>query len=58
MLKQGNSYKTVQNAFRWEIPVKYNIGVDACDKFAARTPNAPALIDLDPSDTPLSAFLS
>ena len=52
MLKQGNSYETVQNAFRWEIPVKYNIGVDACDKFAARTPNAPALIDLDPSGTP------
>ena len=52
MLKQGNSYETVQNAFRWEIPVKYNIGVDACDKFAAQTPNAPALIDLDPSGNP------
>ena len=45
MLKQGSSYEAVREAFRWEIPERYNMGVDVCDKFAARTPTAPALID-------------
>ena len=49
MLQRGSSYEAIQKAFRWKIPAKYNIGVDACDKFAALTPDAPALIDLDPS---------
>ena len=52
MLKQGSSYEAVREAFRWEIPERYNMGVDVCDKFAARTPTAPALIDLNPNGEP------
>ena len=37
MLKPGKSYDDVYNAFRWEIPQHYNIGVDICDKWARQT---------------------
>jgi acetyl-CoA synthetase len=34
MLKSGRNYTEVYDAFRWEIPDFYNIGVDICDKWA------------------------
>ena len=34
MLKHGKTYDEVYNAFHWEIPEFYNIGVDICDKWA------------------------
>lgn len=34
MLKIGRTYDEVYDAFRWEIPEFYNIGVDVCDKWA------------------------
>jgi acetyl-CoA synthetase len=34
MLKPGKTYEDVYNAFRWQIPEFYNIGVDICDKWA------------------------
>jgi acetyl-CoA synthetase len=45
-----------REAFRWQIPERYNLGVDVCDKFANITPNAPALIDIlgDGSPRPYS----
>ena len=45
-----------REAFRWQIPERYNMGVDVCDKFANITPNAPALIDIlgDGSPRPYS----
>ena len=52
MLKQGSSYEAVREAFWWKIPERYNMGVDVCDKFAARTPTAPALIDMKPNGEP------
>jgi len=36
MLKQGKTYKDVYNAFQWQIPGFYNIGVDICDRWAAQ----------------------
>lgn len=32
MLEAGGSYDTVRDAFRWRIPVRYNIAVDVCDR--------------------------
>ena len=46
MLKAGRTYDEVYNAFRWEVPEFYNIGVDICDKWA-RQKNRLALIYLD-----------
>ncbi|WP_119461266.1 acyl-CoA synthetase [Rhodospirillaceae bacterium SYSU D60014] len=34
MLPAGRSYDEVRKAFRWRIPSRYNIGLDACDRWA------------------------
>ena len=34
MLTKAASYEEMTAAFRWQIPEHYNIGVDACDKWA------------------------
>ena len=34
MLERRETYDEVYGAFRWRIPARYNIGVDACDKWA------------------------
>ncbi len=34
MLERRETYDEVRAAFRWRIPARYNIGVDACDKWA------------------------
>jgi acetyl-CoA synthetase len=31
---EGQSWESVTRAFEWRIPTRYNIGVDACDKWA------------------------
>ena len=36
MLQPGDSYDAVYGDFRWDIPARYNIGVDICDKWAGR----------------------
>ena len=46
MLTYGQTYDGVYNAFRWEVPEFYNIGVDICDKWAAHKKRL-ALIYLD-----------
>jgi len=49
MLPYGETYTEVLDRFRWEIPEFYNIGVDACDKWAIRDPNRLALTFVDES---------
>ncbi len=44
MLPEIRDYERLRAAFRWQIPARYNIGVDACDKWAAREPDKTALI--------------
>src|ERR1041385_6709143 len=44
MLERAESYEEVRRRFRWRIPQRYNIGVDACDRHAAARPEALALI--------------
>ena len=34
MLPRKNSYEEVLKAFRWEIPKKYNMARDVCDRHA------------------------
>lgn len=34
MLPQAASYEELTAKFRWQVPERYNIGVDACDKWA------------------------
>jgi len=44
MLPDIRDYRELRAAFRWQIPARYNIGVDACDKWAAREPDRVALL--------------
>jgi len=34
VLQPGDSYDALYGGFRWDIPERYNIGVDVCDKWA------------------------
>src|SRR4051812_47832888 len=44
MLPEGTSYEEVRARFRWEIPERYNIGTDVCDRWAEREPGRTALV--------------
>ena len=45
MLTLHDTIDATRAAFRWQIPDRCNIGVDCCDRVAALTPDAPAIID-------------
>ena len=46
MLPEATDYESLQARFRWQLPRRYNIAVDVCDRWAARDPKRLALIDL------------
>lgn len=48
MLQHHPTISETRDLFDWDIPQAYNIGVDICDKHAAATPGACAIIDIDP----------
>lgn len=43
MLTAADSYEGLRDAFRWQVPEHYNIGVDVCDRWAAIEPDRVAL---------------
>jgi len=49
VLLQAETYEDVYSQFSWNIPNKFNMGIDVCDKHAAATPNKPGLIVADPN---------
>jgi acetyl-CoA synthetase len=34
MLPHGTSYREIRERFRWQVPRRYNMGVDVSDKWA------------------------
>ena len=46
MLTQCPTLHATRARFEWDIPARYNIGWDICDKHAERTPQQPAIIDV------------
>lgn len=46
MLPQIKNFDELTRAFRWQIPARYNIGVDVCDKWAAAEPGRAAIIHI------------
>jgi len=46
MLNPATSYSALCDSFVWDIPERYNMGVDVCDKWAAIEPDRTAIIDL------------
>ena len=48
MLPPIRDYDALYRAFRWDIPARYNVGVDVCDRWADREPDRLALIHVKP----------
>jgi acetyl-CoA synthetase len=44
MLPDIRNYDELYRRFRWQIPARYNIGVDVCDRWAARDPARLAIV--------------
>ena len=42
------NYDDLYRQFRWNIPARYNIGVDVCDRWAAREPERLAILHMQP----------
>jgi len=53
MLPDADNYEDLCARFRWDIPERYNIGWDVCDKWACSDPDRVALI-LDEEDRAVS----
>ena len=56
MLPEIRDFDRLTREFRWSIPLRYNIGVDICDKWAATDPSRIAILDVSASGevTPLT----
>jgi acetyl-CoA synthetase len=48
MLPQSRSYEALVREFRWATPTAFNIGVEVCDRWAAREPGRLALVAASP----------
>ncbi|MBI2715491.1 MAG: acyl-CoA synthetase [Rhizobiales bacterium] len=48
MLPRLNNYDDVYAQFRWRVAARYNIGVDVCDRWAAREPDRLAILHVHP----------
>ena len=46
VLTPSPSFAALRAAFAWQLPERYNIGVDACDKWAQADPSRLAIIDV------------
>ena len=46
MLSAGLSYEALRAGFQWNLPERYNMGHDVCDKWADVEPDRTAIIDL------------
>jgi acetyl-CoA synthetase len=44
MLLQSRSYDEIVRQFRWQVPARFNIGVEVCDRWAEREPGRLALV--------------
>src|SRR5262249_30505693 len=46
VLPAARDYDALYRLFRWQVPARYNIGVDVCDRWAAREPGRTAILHL------------
>jgi acetyl-CoA synthetase len=44
MLPDVRNYDDLRRQFRWQVPARYNIGVDCCDRWAEREPQRVAIL--------------
>jgi acetyl-CoA synthetase len=48
VLPSVRDYDTLYRQFRWQVPARYNIGVDVCDRWAASEPDRLAILHVRP----------
>src|SRR5262249_39662074 len=46
MLPPVRDYEELYRKFRWQVPARYNIGIDVCDRWAADDPSRLALVNV------------
>jgi acetyl-CoA synthetase len=46
MLPRADTYEEIVRQFRWQVPARYNIGVDVCDRWAAQEPDRLAILHM------------
>src|SRR5262247_2833328 len=51
VLPAARDYDALYRSFRWQVPARYNIGVDVCDRWAAREPGRTAIFNLGADGT-------
>jgi acetyl-CoA synthetase len=56
MLPQAASYEALVRAFTWQIPERYNIGVDVCDRHAAGAPRPAIIVETERDEGRLYTF--
>ena len=44
VLPRVTDYNSLYRQFRWQVPARYNIGVDVCDRWAASEPDRLAIL--------------
>ena len=48
VLPSARDYDTIYRQFRWQVPARYNIGADVCDRWAANEPDRLAILHVRP----------
>ncbi len=56
MSSKLQDYDALRRDFRWTIPPGYNIAVDVCDRWAAREPARPAILEDRPEGVAVTTF--
>lgn len=51
MLEPAATYEELTARFRWDIPERYNIAADVCDRWALSEPERPAILEVAPDGT-------
>ena len=46
VLPAAREYGALYRSFRWQIPARYNIGVDVCDRWAESDPARTAILNV------------
>lgn len=58
LLEKGRDFQATYDAFRWNVPEFYNIGVDICDRWAKSDPDRLAIVEVDEANQTREATFS
>ena len=56
MISAAADWESLRRTVRWDVPARYNIGVDALDRWAAAEPDRPAILDWTSGTPQVSSF--